>query len=196
MSCGQPSRRQTNLAGRQIVYELHRSARRRKNISFVIQDQQLRVLSPKRTPLSDIEDILQRRSDWILERLNAPQPPLLREQIREDGVLTIFGQDTAVTIGEGPSRLKNNQLIIRNSAKNLAGEAQRCLREAARVEFQQLIDQWAPLLGVMPTRLQIRDQKSRWGSASSNGTEPELAAGLRSARRHRVRRRARALPLA
>ena len=169
MPCRQPSRRETDLAGRQIAYELHRSSRRRKNISFVVQHQQLRVLAPKRTPLSHIEDILQHRSQWILERLDAPPPPRLSDQVRAGGVLTILGVRTAVAVGEGPSRLEDQRLIVNKSAEDLTDEAQRCLRVAARVAFQRLIDEWAPTINATPRRLQVRDQQTRWGSASSNG---------------------------
>ncbi len=170
MSCRQPRRRETDLAGRRIVYELHRSPRRRKNISFVVQHQQLRVLAPKRTPLSHIEDILQHRSEWILKRLDAPPPTLLSDQVRAGGVLTILGVPTAIAVGEGPSRLEDQRLIVSRSAKSLADEAERCLRIVARVEFQRLIDHWAPTINATPKRLQVRDQQTRWGSASSNGT--------------------------
>ena len=45
-------------------------------------------------------------------------------------------------------------------------EARRAVRELVAM----LIDDEAPLLGVEPKRIQIRDQRSRWGSCSTRGT--------------------------
>jgi predicted metal-dependent hydrolase len=45
-------------------------------------------------------------------------------------------------------------------------EARRAVRELVGM----LIDEEAPELGVEPARVQIRDQRSRWGSCSTRGT--------------------------
>lgn len=43
-------------------------------------------------------------------------------------------------------------------------------RRAARELVAMLIEEEAPELGVEPKRVQIRDQRSRWGSCSTRGT--------------------------
>jgi predicted metal-dependent hydrolase len=43
-------------------------------------------------------------------------------------------------------------------------------RQAVRELVAMLIDEEAPTIGVKPQRIQIRDQRSRWGSCSTRGT--------------------------
>ncbi len=43
-------------------------------------------------------------------------------------------------------------------------------RAAVRELVAMLIDEEAPAIGVEPARVQIRDQRSRWGSCSTRGT--------------------------
>ena len=43
-------------------------------------------------------------------------------------------------------------------------------RSAVRELVGMLIEEEAPVLGVEPKRVQIRDQRSRWGSCSTRGT--------------------------
>ncbi len=43
-------------------------------------------------------------------------------------------------------------------------------RLAVRELVAMLIDEEAPAIGVEPARVQIRDQRSRWGSCSTRGT--------------------------
>jgi predicted metal-dependent hydrolase len=45
----------------------------------------------------------------------------------------------------------------------------RATREAARAVILAKVAYWTPLLGVTPGRVAIRNQRSRWGSASSIG---------------------------
>jgi predicted metal-dependent hydrolase len=43
-------------------------------------------------------------------------------------------------------------------------------RQAVRELVAMLVDEEAPTIGVRPQRIQIRDQRSRWGSCSTRGT--------------------------
>ncbi len=171
MSCGQPIERRAVLAGREFTYELHRSARRRKSISLVVDDdRRLRVLAPKRTPLAQIDAFLQRRADWIREHLTAPPPVRLRDQLRAGGQLPLLGQPVAVA--HHPSRFAydGQRFLVNPADDNRCRDAEAWLREYARAEFTDCVDRWIDRIGVRPARIQIRDQKTRWGSASALGT--------------------------
>ena len=67
-------------------------------------------------------------------------------------------------------------------------------RTAVRELVAMLVEEEAPRIGVTPARIQIRDQRSRWGSCSTRGTlVVQLAARACAVRRARLRRRARAV---
>lgn len=51
-----------------------------------------------------------------------------------------------------------------------AGRSERRLRAEARTVLVASVDRHAPLLGVTPRRITVRDQATRWGSASRSGT--------------------------
>ena len=44
------------------------------------------------------------------------------------------------------------------------------MRAAARLDISARIERWAPIVGARPTTVQIRNQRSRWGSCSTRGT--------------------------
>ena len=68
-------------------------------------------------------------------------------------------------------------------------------RREARARISLIAQSEAAALGVAYTRITLRDQRSRWGSCSSDGhAQLQLAARARAARRARLRRRARGLP--
>lgn len=48
--------------------------------------------------------------------------------------------------------------------------AQARARRAARAPLVALVDRWAPVVGVVPQRVVVRAQRTRWGSASTRGT--------------------------
>ncbi len=170
MSCGHPISRQATINGASIEYDLHRSPRRRKSISLIVEDRRLRVLAPRRTALNQIHALLEHRADWIRERLTAPTPPRLRDELKPGGQLPLFGEDVPVEAGSGPFNFDGRCFRVDLARGDQASAAERWLREFARAEFTARAHRWAERIGVTPAKIQVRDQKTRWGSASSMGT--------------------------
>lgn len=61
-------------------------------------------------------------------------------------------------------------LFVRRRRKPVPVSAsQRRLREAARAQINDRVAYWSAEMGIYPKRVAIRDQRSRWGSASTLG---------------------------
>ena len=170
MPCGRPTERHVTIAEREIAYQLHRSPRRRKSITLVVDDQQLRVLAPKRTALRHVDALLARRADWIAKRLAAQPPPRLRDRLTPGDQLPLLGRLMPVVAGDAPFAFDGRQFLVNADSPGYVDAAEHWFREYARSDFSARINDWAKRIGARPQQIQIRDQKTRWGSASSKGT--------------------------
>lgn len=171
MSCGQPITRKATIGGRRISYEIHRSPRRRKSIGFHIEGDRLRVLAPTRTPLKHIDELVAQRESWIAERIALPRASGLRLQLEHGGQLPLLGQLHPV-VAEGPFlfAFDGTQFLIDDTDPLRFAAGEQWFREFAYEEFADRVEQWSPQIGATPAKIQVRNQKTRWGSASSKGT--------------------------
>ncbi len=158
------------IEGRQITYELHRSPRRRKNVTLSVEGELLRVLSPVRASQRLIDEFIQRRADWITERLAAEHPAGLQTELREGGSLPLLGGRYPVVASLVPFHFDGERFLVNVGRPERAAFAEGWLREYVRGHFAARVQYWSPIVGAKPARMQIRNQKTRWGSASSNGT--------------------------
>lgn len=177
MPCGQPRDRSATLNSCRVSYELHRSPRRRKSISLRVEAGHLRVLAPARTPLAQIDDLIQQRAEWIAQRLEAPPPSRLRDQLKPGGSLPLLGEPIPVVDGPHPFLFHDDpfsgfgpHFSVNPYADGIAEAAEAWLRRYARTEIVDRVESWSEQVDAYPARIQIRDQKTRWGSASTRGT--------------------------
>lgn len=153
------------------------------------------VVVPKRTSATDVEAFVREHREWIdrtrqdfLEQ-HEPEPFRLPEQIVLPGVGRQF--DVRYRRKRGTDGVRYRQLgstvVLTGNVENETAcvkALRRWLATVAKEEFGQRVLALSSLTGLPYSRIQVRAQKTCWGSHSSTGTislnyclmflEPEL----------------------
>ena len=184
-----PARR-IHLAGQAVTYALRRA--RRRSIGFTVGPQGLRVAAPHRTSLGEIEAALEAKSAWVVRKLAEQRERAGRQQAARidwrDGATLPFlggtlrvaldagreGAALADAVAEGCSPVPVRTLRIGLSASATPSQVrdavQRWLLAEARCLFARRAAHFAARLGVRMTRLSLTSARTRWGSASADGS--------------------------
>lgn len=109
------------------------------------------------------------RAGWIADAL-ARRDAELADPLEPGDHIPLLGSAVILGIGSG-SRVRRAGAVLEMPPDRPPGPAlERWYRREARRHFQALVAAWAPRVGVTPTGITIRDQRTRWGSASARGT--------------------------
>ena len=167
-----------------VPYTVRRSSRRKKTYEIKISGGSVLVSVPARMRDRDIQELVERKGSWILDKLNGSSDnvPSLRYETGE--VVPLFGQGLVLEVVESsvrPSevRIEGRHLHVQ-VASGLAGEKKREAVHSALVGWYKLqamqfleksVAEWLPRMGraQMP-RVLVREQRRRWGSCSADGT--------------------------
>jgi predicted metal-dependent hydrolase len=123
---------------------------------------------------------VRRHRPWIERKVaeSAARDPSLLEPVPSSIGLAATGErwQVRVTIGQGAARLtltKSGTIELRSDGSSI-GEVQRVLRswliERAREVLTPWLESLATETGLAFKRIQVRRQRSRWGSCSVRGT--------------------------
>lgn len=141
-----------------VEYLVRRSARARHSRITIQDDATVVVVLPMRAPARVADDLVARHRVWIerhVARITARRRALaLRPSLAHGRVLTVNGQAH----------------IVRAATVSERAALERRLRRAARAALEERVAARAPEMGVEVKRLTVRDQRTRWGSASRSGT--------------------------
>ena len=141
-----------------IDYSVRRSARARHSRITIQDDASVVVVLPERAPAREAGELVTRHRAWVdrnVARVQARRRALaLRPSLSHGRLLTINGQAQ----------------IVRATTDNERAALERRLRRAARAAILERVAARAPEMNVAVKRVTIRDQRTRWGSASRTGT--------------------------
>jgi predicted metal-dependent hydrolase len=166
------------------AYAIRRSRRAKRARLTISRDGQATVVLPLAVPDTIAAQLVQRHARWLdrqRARIGAQQAALAARPALADGrPVMLRGIAHAVLVQERPSagrdqvRLDDRAATItvlagRRATRSLADTLAGWLREEARRELEAAVATRAAEMGLAAGRVSVRDQRSRWASASTSG---------------------------
>ena len=171
-----------------VPYVLKRVPRRRHVHILVNEEGTIEVRAPWRFGVRKAREVLRENAEWVLETLGtvrerlAQRPRLvtgthlplldgsLRLDVRPQAQIDMF---ECVRPGRGRAERRGTVLRIRAVSLDegeLRALIERWYRQEAAAHLAARVEHYSSRLGVRPSRVTIRGQRSRWGSCSGKGT--------------------------
>ena len=165
--------------GETISYLLER--RPRRTVGLKITENGLVVHAPKRIFAFQLNQILQEKSNWILNKLQAREANKIDKIQWVDGEhLLYLGQDIQLKLvacinskHKKSTHFERNELVIHAPAANIHEACRASVlmwyKRTAFLDFTRRVEVFAAKLGVPTPPLTISNAQSRWGSCNSRG---------------------------
>lgn len=176
------------LGAAEVPYVFKRVQRRRHAHILVNDEGTIEVRAPWRFGVHRAREMLLRNADWVLNAMAsararlAQRPrlitgtrlPLLDGEVRLE-VRSRAQADLFESAGSARGRVERRGPVLRVGTTSLGESELRALierwyRGEAATHLAARVEHYAPRLGVRPSRMTIRGQRSRWGSCSTRGT--------------------------
>lgn len=153
------------------VRESARSRRLRINVSV---GKPAEVVVPPGTADRTIDREIERHREWIARKTAEMEALANRRLLGLDrpGVVWLGGEPVPVHRSGGirsQASLRRGFLVVSGPREGAPDAAERWYRREARRRIEWAVRREAPLLGVSPGRVSVRDPRTRWGSCSSDG---------------------------
>jgi len=163
-----------------IPYRIRRSNRAR-HARILVGGEGVEVVVPRRFPMREVAPFVEEKRSWIertLRRMRESETELPPARLEEGGELPYLGERLA--LGVRVERGRRRSHVARRGSEvvvSVGGPGRAVLRDAlerwyrrqARVEVKGRLDAAVAATGVRYESLQIRGQRTRWGSCSSSG---------------------------
>ncbi|HOY70391.1 MAG TPA: SprT family zinc-dependent metalloprotease [Methylotenera sp.] len=162
--------------GETIFYQLER--RQRRTIGLKITADGLVVHAPKRIYDVQLNQVLQEKAHWILNKLQAREEnKTVPMQWLNGEYLLFLGNDIQLKISADKLNkaavLEQSDLVIAQPAPlNQALTSRKVIawyKKHAQLDFSRRLEVFAAKLGVITPPLSLSNAKSRWGSCNSRG---------------------------
>ncbi len=172
-----------------VAFELKRA--RRSSIGMVVGPEGLSVRAPRWVGWGEIEQALQAKSRWICSKL-ADQRSRERQQASsriewregatmpfqgEPVILVLDDRETGVRLSDGSQALPGVAhrtlhlgLPQHASADQIRDVVSAWLQRQAKLVFESRVQHFATQLGVSVSKIRLSSARTRWGSASADGS--------------------------
>lgn len=156
-------------------YKITYSKKRKKTIGFKIVDKTLNIISPLRVSKKFLLSFLEKKKDWVLERIKKSKE---KKKLIQDNKILFLGQKIDIKIVESPllinggfCELKDNELVV-----NISKNWQNTLLESVVINWYkkesfEIISKkvifYANTFNFQYGTITIREQKTIWGSCNS-----------------------------
>ena len=155
---------------------------RRKTVSISLEDGAVRVLAPKRLAESRIQEIVNKKSNWISKRLKdqAAAPTVQSKQFVDGETFSYLGKRYPFERRhdvQSNVKLKSGRLIStldstvseKEAIEIHRAQVTNWYRDRATDVLIQKTTQHGDALKLTPSAINIKNYKARWGSCSING---------------------------
>ncbi|CUH40484.1 hypothetical protein JSE7799_03217 [Jannaschia seosinensis] len=148
-----------------LEVRLRRSARaRRLSLRVGRSDGRVTLSLPVGASLVDAQAFVAEQAGWIARHVAAAPPPRV---VRVGATLPVLGREIPVIVGPGRSARLNGTSIAVADDDRAGPRVKALLQTLARTHLAEAVDRHSAALGIAPTRMTLRDTRSRWGSCSS-----------------------------
>jgi predicted metal-dependent hydrolase len=167
-----PTAEQTvDIQGETVAYQVRRSEQA-SQIRIDADLEGITLIVPEGRDV-DPDALLQEKGDWILkqkDRFARHRAQMPERQFEEGETFPVLGTERTVVVQDVPASCVEAEEIRLAASKveatSLKAELERIYRAQARRHFIERADHFCEVLGVSYEQIQIRNQKTRWGSYS------------------------------
>ena len=161
-------------------YRIRRSDRARR-ARIQVSAEGVEVVVPRRLALREVEPFVEEKRAWIertLRRMREAEEENPPARLEHGGEVPYLGERLALEVRVEPGRVRSHvarrgdALRVRVGVEGRAAvedALERWYRRRAREEIAPRLDAATARAGLRYTRLQIRGQRTRWASCSSEG---------------------------
>ena len=153
---------------------------RKKTASRKIEQGVVQVIVPQNLPQKEIDDLLKQKSDWIRQKVIIQQsvPVSKPKEFVSGESFSYLGRNYRLKVLTGdlqPVKLKQGYLRVtvpveRKSDQTLIRKLlQDWYLDRASEKLEQKTVKYAQQIGVQPSKIRVREYKSRWGSCRVRG---------------------------